>query len=239
MTAGIYEAGSIKVAEAAKVIENTQRDLNIAFMNELSILFDRMGIDTQEVLAAAGTKWNFIRMSPGLVGGHCIGVDPYYLTYKAQQIGYLPQVILSGRNINDGMPAFVAKRLAQLLIKKGKAPQQTRVLVMGITFKENVSDIRNSKVADLVTELNLFAIRTDVLDPHADPEEVRKEYGFDLVAEPGGNYDAIVVAVNHDDFKRYSIADLKAMMNGDPILVDIKALYDRATVEKEMTYWRL
>ena len=237
--AGIYEAGSIKVAEAAKVIENTQRDLNIAFMNELSILFDRMGIDTQEVLAAAGTKWNFIQMSPGLVGGHCIGVDPYYLTYKAQKIGYSPQVILSGRNINDGMPAFVAKRLAQLLIKKGKAPQHTRVLVLGMTFKENVSDIRNSKVADLVTELNLFAIRTDVFDPHADIKEVQHEYGIQMVTEPGENYDAIIVAVNHDAFKKYDIQALKALMTEDPVLLDIKALYDRKEMEKEMTYWRL
>ncbi len=239
ITAGIYKASSIKVAEAAKVIENTQRDLNIAFMNELAILFDRMGIDTQEVLAAAGTKWNFISMSPGLVGGHCIGVDPYYLTHKAQQIGYSPQVILSGRNINDGMPAFIAKRLAQLLIQKGKAPQHTRVLVMGMTFKENVSDIRNSKVADLVTELNLFAIRTDVFDPYADMEEVLHEYRIQMVAEPGEDYDAIIVAVNHDAFKKYDIQALKSLMNGDPVLVDIKALYDRKEMEKEMTYWRL
>ncbi|MCB0695633.1 MAG: nucleotide sugar dehydrogenase, partial [Saprospiraceae bacterium] len=173
------------------------------------------------------------------VGGHCIGVDPYYLIHKSMALGFDPQVINSGRRINDLMPAFIAKKLTQLLISKGKYPQHTRVLVMGITFKENVSDIRNSKVADLITELNLFAIRTDIHDPHASAEEVKKEYGFDLVSEPGEQYDAIVVAVNHDDFKRYSIADLKAMMNGDPILVDIKALYDRATVEKEMTYWRL
>jgi len=239
ISAGIYRASSIKVAEAAKVIENTQRDLNISLMNELAMIFDRMGIDTQEVLKAAGTKWNFIKLQPGLVGGHCIGVDPYYLIHKSMALGFDPQVINSGRRINDLMPAFIAKKLTQLLISKGKYPQHTRVLVMGITFKENVSDIRNSKVADLITELNLFAIRTDIHDPHASAEEVKKEYGFDLVSEPGEQYDAIVVAVNHDDFKRYSIADLKAMMNGDPILVDIKALYDRATVEKEMTYWRL
>ncbi len=239
ITAGIYKASSIKVAEAAKVIENTQRDLNISLMNELAMIFDRMGIDTQEVLKAAGTKWNFIKLQPGLVGGHCIGVDPYYLIHKSMALGFDPQVINSGRRINDLMPAFVAKKLTQLLISKGKYPQHTRVLVMGITFKENVSDIRNSKVADLITELNLFAIRTDILDPYADPQEVKKEYGFDIVSEPGGQYDAIVVAVNHDAFKKYDIKALKSLMNDDPVLVDIKALYDRKEMEKEMTYWRL
>lgn len=239
ITAGIYKASSIKVAEAAKVIENTQRDLNISLMNELAMIFDRMGIDTQEVLKAAGTKWNFIKLQPGLVGGHCIGVDPYYLIHKAMALGFDPQVINSGRRINDLMPAFIAKKLTQLLISKGKYPQHARVLVMGITFKENVSDIRNSKVADLITELNLFAIRTDILDPYANPEEVKKEYGFDMVAEPGDQYDAIIVAVNHDAFKKYDIRTLKSLMNGDPVLVDIKALYDRQEMEGEMTYWRL
>lgn len=239
ITAGTYKASSIKVAEAAKVIENTQRDLNISLMNELAMIFDRMGIDTQEVLKAAGTKWNFIHLQPGLVGGHCIGVDPYYLIHKAMALGFDPQVINSGRRINDLMPAFIAKKLTQLLISKGKYPQHTRVLVMGITFKENVSDIRNSKVADLITELNLFAIRTDILDPHADPDEVKKEYGFDMVEEPGKDYDAIIVAVNHDAFKKYDIQALKSLMNGEPVLVDIKALYDRHEMEKEMTYWRL
>ena len=237
--AGIYKASSIKVAEAAKVIENTQRDLNISLMNELAMIFDRMGIDTQEVLKAAGTKWNFIKLQPGLVGGHCIGVDPYYLIHKAMALGFDPQVINSGRRINDLMPAFVAKKLTQLLIGKGKYPQHTRVLVMGITFKENVSDIRNSKVADLITELNLFAIRTDILDPYADPEEVKKQYGFDMVSEPGDQYDAVIVAVNHDVFRKYDIAALKLLMKEDPVLVDIKALYDRQEMEREMTYWRL
>ena len=199
--AGIYKASSIKVAEAAKVIENTQRDLNISFMNELSIIFDRMGIDTREVIEAAGTKWNFLKFYPGLVGGHCIGVDPYYLVHKAKELGYDPQVILSGRRINDGMPAFVAKKLVQLLISKEKNPGNCKVLILGITFKENVSDIRNSKVADLYHELHAYSVQVDVVDPYADPEETEEEYGIHIKSQPASDYDAVIVAVGHDECK--------------------------------------
>ena len=178
--AGIYEAESIKVAEAAKGIENTQRDLNISFVNELAIIFDRMGIDTRAVLEAAATKWNFLKYQPGLVGGHCIGVDPYYLVHKAKKLGYDPQVILSGRRVNDGIPAFIAKKLVQMLLGNGKNPQQCKVALLGVTFKENVADIRNSKVADLIRELMSFAIHVHIHDPHASPNEVAKEYKFSL-----------------------------------------------------------
>ncbi|MCB0545857.1 MAG: nucleotide sugar dehydrogenase, partial [Saprospiraceae bacterium] len=188
----------IKVAEAAKVIENAQRDLNISFVNELAIIFDRLGIDTQEVIEAAATKWNFLKFTPGLVGGHCIGVDPYYLTHKAKQMGYDPQVILSGRRINDGMPAFIAKRLAQMLIQKGKNPSHTKVLVMGMTFKENVADIRNSKVADLAKELMQYSMNVHITDPYASPNEVAKEYNLTIVDNISDDYDAVLVAVNHE-----------------------------------------
>ncbi|MBR9921804.1 MAG: nucleotide sugar dehydrogenase [Bacteroidetes bacterium] len=237
ITAGIYEASSIKVAEAAKVIENTQRDLNISFMNELSIIFDRMGIDTQEVLKAAGTKWNFLKFYPGLVGGHCIGVDPYYLLHKSKELGYDPQVILSGRRINDSMPSFIAKRLAQMLIQRWKNPQKTRVLVMGITFKENVSDIRNSKVADLVRELMAYSIKVDVTDPHAEKAEVKHEYGLDLCGEAGSDYDAIIVAVNHKEYADLQEDYFKSISNQDAILMDLKGIYQ--PVENGLTYWRL
>ncbi len=183
--AGVHRASSIKVAEAAKIIENTQRDLNIALMNELSIIFDRMKINTYEVLEAAGTKWNFLRFSPGLVGGHCIGVDPYYLTYKSKELGHTPKVILSGRQINDGMGAYVAQKTVQLMAKQGKDIVKARVLVMGATFKENVEDIRNSKVADVINELKNFSVHVDVVDPMADSQELQQEYGFGLLPEPG------------------------------------------------------
>ena len=199
--AGIYKAANIKVAEAAKVIENSQRDLNISFMNELAIIFDLMGIDTQEVLEAAGTKWNFLKFSPGLVGGHCIGVDPYYLLHKSKQLGYDPEVILSGRRINDRMPAFIAKKLVQLLIGKGKNPSECKVLIKGITFKENVADIRNSKVADLYDELKAYSVRVDVNDPYADPKEVKHEYGIEMKEIPDLDYDAIIIAVAHLEFR--------------------------------------
>lgn len=239
ITAGIYRAPSIKVAEAAKVIENTQRDLNISFVNELSIIFDRMDIDTKEVLEAAGTKWNFLKFSPGLVGGHCIGVDPYYLTHKAKQLGYDPQVILSGRRINDGMPGFIAKRLAQMLIQQGKNPSQTKVLIMGITFKENVADIRNSKVADLAHEIMQFSINVHITDPHASPNEVAKEYRLTLVDTISDDYDAIIVAVNHDEYKNKDMEFYKSIGKPDPILMDIKAIYERPTEPNGLTYWRL
>ncbi len=235
--AGIYKASSIKVAEAAKVIENSQRDLNISFMNELAMIFDRMGIDTHEVLEAAGTKWNFLKFSPGLVGGHCIGVDPYYLLHKSKQLGYDPEVILSGRRINDRMPAFIAKKLVQLLIGKGKNPSNCKVLISGITFKENVSDIRNSKVADLYDELRGYSVQVDVNDPYADPEEVRHEYGIQIKKTPDVDYDAVVVAVAHQDYKNLDINFFKNLMKSDPVLVDLKGLYQNP--ENGMTYWRL
>ena len=237
IVAGIYEAPTIKVAEAAKVIENTQRDLNISFMNELAIIFDRIGIDTQEVIKAAGTKWNFLKFYPGLVGGHCIGVDPYYLLHKAKELGYDPQVILSGRRINDGMPAFIAKRLVQMMIQKGKSPQNTKLLVKGITFKENVSDIRNSKVVDLVRELMGYSINVHITDPHASPNEVAHEYKLTLVDEISTNYDAVIVAVNHDEYKNLDLNYFKSIMNDDPILMDLKGIYDPS--ENGITYWRL
>lgn len=237
--AGVYKASSIKVAEAAKVIENTQRDLNISLINELAIIFDRMDIDTHEVLAAAATKWNFIPYSPGLVGGHCIGVDPYYLLHKSKQMGYDPQVILSGRRVNDGMPAFVAKRLVQLLTQKGKNLSACKVLVMGITFKENVADIRNSKVADVVQELMDYSINVHLHDPQASPNEVAHEYRLTLVDEISNGYDAVVVAVSHNEYKSLDAAYFKKIMKDKPILLDIKAMYRREDMEPTLTYWRL
>lgn len=235
--AGVYRAPSIKVAEAAKVIENSQRDLNISFVNELAIIFDKMGIDTRAVLDAAATKWNFLKFSPGLVGGHCIGVDPYYLVYKSKQLGYDPEVILSGRRINDRMPAFIAKKLVQLLIQKGKNPSECKVLLCGITFKENVSDIRNSKVADLYDELRGYSVQVDVVDPHANGEEVHHEYGIHLCTEPGHDYDAVVIAVAHDVYRNCTPAQFKERMGEHPILIDLKGLY--VHVPAEITYWRL
>lgn len=240
ITAGVYQASSIKVAEAAKVIENTQRDLNIAFMNELSMIFNRMGIDTREVLEAAGTKWNFLKFYPGLVGGHCIGVDPYYLLHKSKELGYNPQVITSGRKINDEMPAYVAKRLVQMLIQKGKNPGQCRVLVLGITFKENVADIRNSKVVDLVRELKQFSILTHLVDPYASANEVDHEYGLNLLPGPENNYDAVIIAVAHQQFVDLDLENLRDLMNEKPLLLDLKGIYSRPAVEElDIAYWRL
>lgn len=239
ITAGVYKAATIKVAEAAKVIENTQRDLNIAFMNELAVIFDKMNIDTQQVLEAAGTKWNFLRFFPGLVGGHCIGVDPYYLLHKSKQLGLNPQVITSGRRINDDMPGYIAKRLVQLLIKKGKNPSEAKVLVMGITFKENVADIRNSKVADLVKELMQFSVNVHLTDPHASPNEVAHEYGLTMVDRVSDNYDAVIIAVKHEEYKDLDIAYFKSVMNGAPILYDLKGLLAEKPTEENLDYWRL
>ena len=206
ITAGTYQAPSIKVAEAAKVIENCQRDINIAFVNELALIFDKMNIDTLEVLEAAGTKWNFLPFRPGLVGGHCIGVDPYYLTHKAEEIGYHSQVILAGRKINDNMGAFVANKVVKLMIKKGIQVNSAKALVMGITFKENCPDIRNSKVIDIITELNDFGIQVDVFDPMADAHEVKEEYGISLIGSlPNSGYDTIIMAVNHVQFADLNI----------------------------------
>lgn len=237
ISAGVYKAASIKVAEAAKVIENTQRDLNIAFMNELALIFDRMNIDTQEVLEAAGTKWNFLKFSPGLVGGHCIGVDPYYLLHKSKELGYNPQVINSGRRINDDMPAFIAKRLVQLLIQQGKNPSQAKVLVMGFTFKEDVSDIRNSKVADLVKELMQFSVNVHIVDPYASANEVAHEYNLTLVDEASSQYDAVMVAVAHQQYRGLSLDYFRSLMNGTPILFDLKGIYPKT--EEGLLYWRL
>ncbi len=236
---GVYRAESIKVAEAAKVIENTQRDLNISFVNELAIIFSKMGINTHEVINAAATKWNFIKLKPGLVGGHCIGVDPYYLTYKSKQLGYDPQVILSGRRINDSMPQFVAKKTVQHMIKEGKDPKGSKVLVMGITFKEDVSDIRNSKVADLVFELEQFSVKVDVHDPHASTDEVHHEYGFHLVEEIGKDYDAVIAAVNHQEYKDFKEDYFKSIMTEPPILVDIKSMFYKKLNSKDIVYWSL
>ena len=204
ITAGLHRASSVKVAEAAKVIENTQRDINISLMNELAIIFDRMGIDTREVIEAAGTKWNFHKYYPGLVGGHCISVDPFYLMHKARSLGYEPQVIAAGRRINDYMPHFITKKVVQALIENGRNPGECRVLVMGITFKEDVADIRNSKVVDLIRELEDYSINIDVIDPHASATDVKHEYDIELKREPEGKYDAIIVAVGHKEYRNSS-----------------------------------
>lgn len=239
ITAGIYKASSIKVAEAAKVIENTQRDINISFMNELSMIFDRMGIDTYEVLAAAGTKWNFLKFSPGLVGGHCISVDPYYLLHKSKELGYDPQVILSGRRVNDAMPAFIAKKMVQMLIQKGKNPRNAKVLIMGVTFKENVADIRNSKVADVARELMDYSVHVHLADSYASPNEVAHEYKLTLVDQISNDYDAVIVAVAHNEYKALTMDYFASVMKDDPIVFDLKALYDYPAADSEMTYWRL
>ena len=235
--AGVHRASSIKVAEAAKIIENTQRDLNIALMNELSMIFDRMKINTFEVLEAAGTKWNFLKFSPGLVGGHCIGVDPYYLTYKSKELGHNPRVILSGRQINDAMGPYVARKTVQLMAKQGKDIVKARVLVMGATFKENVEDIRNSKVADVVTELKNYSLHVDVVDPYADSTELQHEYGFGLLPEPGRQYDAIIVAVNHRPYLSLDESYFRSIAAPKAVLVDIKGIY-RGKIG-EMVYWSL
>ncbi|MFW5706935.1 MAG: nucleotide sugar dehydrogenase [Bacteroidota bacterium] len=236
VTAGVHRAPSIKVAEAAKIIENTQRDVNIALMNELSIIFNRMGINTYDVLEAAGTKWNFLRFYPGLVGGHCIGVDPYYLVYKAKEFRYHPQIINSGRFVNDSMGFYAAKQLVKKLIAAGKNIQHSKVLVMGVTFKENVSDIRNSKVADVITELKSYGVNLHIVDPHANPEELEHEYGFTLTNKMDDNYDAVVVAVNHKDYMLLDEEHFKNIMKVEnPILVDIKGIYRNKI--KDIQYW--
>ncbi|MBX9851651.1 MAG: nucleotide sugar dehydrogenase [Cytophagaceae bacterium] len=235
--AGVHKASSIKVAEAAKIIENTQRDLNIALMNELSIICDKLGINTYEVLEAAGTKWNFLRFSPGLVGGHCIGVDPYYLTYKAKEMGYNPDVILSGRKINDNMGAYIAKKTVQLLVKAGKDISKSKVLVMGATFKENVEDIRNSKVVDVINELKSFSVQVDIIDPHASSEEFHEEYGFDLKKEPGNNYDAVLLTVCHKEYVNLDPSYFTSLTNKNAVFIDVKGLYKNKI--NNMTYWSL
>lgn len=237
ITAGVHRASSVKVAEASKIIENTQRDLNIALMNELALIFDRMHIDTQEVIAAAATKWNFARFSPGLVGGHCIGVDPYYLTYKAIELGYEPEVILSGRRINDEMSSYITKKSIQLIIRAGKYVSHAKVLIMGATFKENVSDIRNSKVADLVKELESFSLQVDVTDPFASSEELQHEYGFSLAEQIADNYDCVIVAVNHRPYLSLNEAYFENILSKDGVLIDVKGIY-KGNIHR-LTYWSL
>ncbi len=227
--AGTHKASSIKVAEAAKVIENSQRDINIAFVNELTVLFDKMGIDTIEVLEAAGTKWNFLPFRPGLVGGHCIGVDPYYLTHKAEEIGYHPEVILAGRRINDNMGTFVANKVIKLMIGKGHTIKNSRVLVLGMTFKENCPDIRNSRVIDIINELNEFGCRVDVYDPWADKHEVKEEYDVDLIAKPGKNYSAVICAVAHDEFRKIDLNKMKKDKNA--VVYDVKSILEKNMID--------
>ena len=244
ITAGIHKAPNIKTAEAAKVIENTQRDLNIALMNELAIIFHKLGIDTKEVIEAAATKWNFLKFEPGLVGGHCIGVDPYYLTFKAQELGYHPEVILAGRRINDYMGKFVAENTVKLLIKAGKAVKDSKVLIMGFTFKENISDIRNTRVIDIYNELKEYGVAVFVYDPYAYPEEVKKEYGVDLVDDITFNkpYDAIVLAVKHNFFLKLTLREIKTLMDNCsiPVLVDVKGVYNKEKAKEfGFLYWSL
>ena len=234
---GVHKATSIKVAEAAKIIENTQRDVNIALMNELSIIFSRMGINTYDVLEAAGTKWNFLKFSPGLVGGHCIGVDPYYLTYKAESLGYHAKIINSGRYVNDSMGGYVAKQTVKKIIAAKKNIGESRVLVMGATFKENVSDVRNSKVADIIKEFISFGVTVDVIDPHASSEELKHEYGFGLIESAQTNYDAVVIAVNHNEYKNYDEKYYTSILSDGGILVDLKGIL-RGKIN-ELTYWSL
>jgi UDP-N-acetyl-D-glucosamine/UDP-N-acetyl-D-galactosamine dehydrogenase len=228
ITAGTHKASSLKVAEASKAIENAQRDVNISFVNELALIFDRMGIDTSDVLEAAGTKWNFLKYRPGLVGGHCIGVDPYYLAHKAESLGYHPQVILSGRRVNDNMGIFVANKVVKLMIQKGLTIKGARALVLGVTFKENCPDIRNSKVVDIYEELMQFGIEVDVYDPHANAKEVHHEYGINLVANTS-KYDAIILAVAHIEFIQINLNELKN--STDSVVFDIKAILDRKQID--------
>jgi UDP-N-acetyl-D-galactosamine dehydrogenase len=235
--AGVFRATSIKVAESAKIIENTQRDINIAFMNELSIIFNRMGINTYEVLEAAGTKWNFLNFFPGLVGGHCIGVDPYYLSYKAKELGYHPQIIDSGRFVNDSMGRYIGKQTVKKITATGKSPNSSRVLIMGITFKEDVTDIRNSKVVDVINELTDFGVSVDVIDPGVESHEVKAEYGFELKKEPSGKYDAIVLAVAHKEYMNLDEKFFTPILNKEGIVVDVKGIL-RGKI-KNHTYWSL
>ena len=241
VTAGVHRAASIKVAEAAKVIENTQRDLNIALMNELAIIFDRMGIDTNDVLEAAGTKWNFLKFKPGLVGGHCIGVDPYYLTHKAEKMGYIPQVILAGRRINDGMGKFIAQRTVKEMIRAGHNVLGSTVTVLGLTFKEDCLDFRNSKVIDIIRELRDYGINVQVHDPLADLVEAEHEYSISLVAmEKLKPASAVVASVSHRSYREMSIDTLNRLMDKNPVLIDVKGIFNSETLRKNgVRLWRL
>jgi UDP-N-acetyl-D-galactosamine dehydrogenase len=241
ITAGTHRASSIKVAEAAKVIENSQRDINIAFANEISMIFDRLGIDTAEVLQAAGTKWNFLNFTPGLVGGHCIGVDPYYLSYKAQQVGYYPQIILAGRRINDGMGAYVASQTVKKLIASGIPVSGAKALVLGLTFKENVGDVRNTRVVDIISELESYGIDAKVSDPYADRQECFKEYGIMLGSiEDALPVDVVICAVGHDQYKSIPLAEMKKWFNGAGVLIDVKGIFsEKEALKNSISYWRL
>lgn len=234
---GVHKASSIKVAEAAKIIENTQRDVNIALMNELSIIFSRLGINTYEVLEAAGTKWNFLKFSPGLVGGHCIGVDPYYLTYKAEAVGYHAKIINSGRYVNDSMGFYIAKNTVKKIIAADFNPTEAVVLVMGATFKEDVSDIRNSKVADVVRELKSFGVKVEVVDPYANSEDLMHEYGFGLTEKTGKGYAAVIVAVNHKDYLKLDENYFRSILAPNGLLVDVKGIFRKQI--KNVPYWSL
>ena len=236
--AGVHRAPTIKVAEAAKIIENTQRDVNIALINELSIIFNKLNINTYDVLEAAGTKWNFLKFSPGLVGGHCIGVDPYYLTHRAQQAGYHSKVITSGRYVNDSMGFYIAKQAVKRVIAQGKIIQEARALIMGTTFKEDVSDIRNSKVIDIVNELKSFQMSVDLVDPHASSEEMMHEYGVGLIDQPGAQYDAIIVAVNHREYADLDESYFKGLLkDGQGVFIDVKGIYKGKI--NSLVYWSL
>ena len=232
ITAGTHKAPNMKVAEASKAIENAQRDLNISFVNELALIFDRIGIDTQDVLDAAGTKWNFLKYKPGLVGGHCISVDPYYLTHKAESLGYYPEVILSGRRVNDNMSVFVANKMIKMLIKAGKQIKGSNVLILGITFKENCPDIRNTKVIDVYKELIDFGLEVDLYDPEADSEEVKSEYGVDLIPVLAKKYDGILLAVSHNEFAKLQLSDLKK--HSDTPVFDLKGFLPRNEVNSRL-----
>ena len=237
ITAGVHRASSIKVAEAAKIIENTQRDINIAFMNELSMIFNKMGVNTFEVLEAAGTKWNFLNFFPGLVGGHCIGVDPYYLTYKSAKFGHHAQIINAGRGINDGMAAYVAHQVTLKLSSTFPNLKDCRVLIMGATFKENVSDIRNSKVADVISELKEFGVQVDVIDPYASPEEIRQEYDFQLSPSIEGPFHGIVLAVNHREYVELDEAYFRSITHEGAVFADLKGIYRERI--NSLNYWSL
>ena len=235
ITAGTHKASSIKVAEAAKVIENTQRDVNIALVNELAMIFDKMDIDTEEVLIAAGTKWNFLPFRPGLVGGHCIGVDPYYLTYKAEQLGHHPQMILAGRRINDNMAQYVCSRIIKRMLEKSIQPKNSRALVMGLTFKENCPDVRNTKVVDIVSEMGSYGANVDVWDPWVDKAEAKAEYGIDLVAEPdNGSYDVVIVAVAHRQFQELGAGGIRALGKDTSVVYDIKYVLPADAVDDRL-----
>ncbi|MBI5205636.1 MAG: nucleotide sugar dehydrogenase [Nitrospirae bacterium] len=240
--AGIHKAPDIRTAEAAKVIENIQRDLNIALINELAIIFHKLGLDTRDVLDAASTKWNFLRFEPGLVGGHCIGVDPYYLTFKAQSIGYHPEVILAGRRINDNMGKYIAEQTIKHLIKSGRAVKGSKILILGFTFKDDIKDIRNTRVIDIYNELKEYGVSPYVHDPHAYPADVLKEYGIKLIKKPEAErpYDGVVIAVRHKAYAGYSLKKLRGLCNNNPLLIDVKGLYKKeAALSAGLNYWRL